>query len=626
MARATARAMASSTRATPRRWDIASSAARVVTMVLALATTRSTVARASEDEATGEMEEELTTASLGGERAREWGVARGIASLNAKPLNYRGALEVAGLGSAQRANGAGFDVTLTEFEHYMKLHGRDRAAYCQRKEGNAKGARTCRQALAEAEESFLRNRHTVRQHNKDSSSTYKLRLNKFADRDPDEFHATQYKYRARPITAEHETQLAAKRDARTSANEMQLGSSEGQNRALPKSFNWGDVPNVMGRVHSQKPDCASCWAYVTTDILESLMVIHNISNSHEELAVDELINCDTYDSGCATGNMFTAFEWIETVGGLSGNDKFASVLADVGSRPLNWFTSDEFKTKARSNELQDEFEAMPDPHFETMPQTKPGVTLEKIQEAACSSAVRPQIPRKVQVLGYCELSLSGGEKELMYALMKSPVAIGVNANSKFQLYDSGILRMKDCPPAYHTANTMYTSINHAVLLTGWGEETMPNGEIVKYWKLKNSFGSDWGENGYFRLERGPLTSEGLGTCGMYFESVYPILKLPGAERKCTPGASFRTDYYRALMAAHARAGAWRSITPNSKIPSVEERDGNGYILLFGAVMVTVMTLMIAFVTRVNSLRKSLDHEARAPLLPNDGASHVSQIV
>ena len=56
---------------------------------------------------------------------------------------------------------------------------------------------------------------------------------------------------------------------------------------------------------------------------------------------------------------------------------------------------------------------------------------------------------------------------------------------------------------------MYTSINHAALLTGWGEETMPNGEVVKYWVVKNSFGEDWGEDGYFRLERGPVTSEGL---------------------------------------------------------------------------------------------------------------------
>jgi cathepsin C len=40
-------------------------------------------------------------------------------------------------------------------------------------------------------------------------------------------------------------------------------------------------------------------------------------------------------------------------------------------------------------------------------------------------------------------------------------------------------------------------VDHSVLIVGWGEE---NGE--RYWKLMNSWGSDWGENGFFRMKRG----------------------------------------------------------------------------------------------------------------------------
>lgn len=43
---------------------------------------------------------------------------------------------------------------------------------------------------------------------------------------------------------------------------------------------------------------------------------------------------------------------------------------------------------------------------------------------------------------------------------------------------------------------------------------------TKYWTVKNSWGSEWGEKGYIRMQREVDAEEGL--CGIAMQPSYPI--------------------------------------------------------------------------------------------------------
>uniref|UniRef100_A0A2N9J8L0 Peptidase C1A papain C-terminal domain-containing protein n=1 Tax=Fagus sylvatica TaxID=28930 RepID=A0A2N9J8L0_FAGSY len=60
-----------------------------------------------------------------------------------------------------------------------------------------------------------------------------------------------------------------------------------------------------------------------------------------------------------------------------------------------------------------------------------------------------------------------------------------------------------------------TELDHGVTAVGYGIAA----DGTKYWLVKNSWGTGWGEEGYIRMERDIDAKEGL--CGIAMESSYP---------------------------------------------------------------------------------------------------------
>ena len=91
------------------------------------------------------------------------------------------------------------------------------------------------------------------------------------------------------------------------------------------------------------------------------------------------------------------------------------------------------------------------------------------------------------------------------AVTQQPLAIAIHANPIMH-YTSGIFEDQHCG----------TQLNHAVGLDGYGSQGGQD-----YWIVRNSWGTDWGEDGYIRMAKG--TGARGGTCGLLMETSFPVM-------------------------------------------------------------------------------------------------------
>jgi len=224
---------------------------------------------------------------------------------------------------------------------------------------------------------------------------------------------------------------------------------------LPDDFDWS---NASGGVDWLEPvmdqgDCGSCYAAST---MRMLSVRHKIKQNDETAipwSINMPLHCGEYNQGCKGGYGSLIAKWGE----------------DVGLVPATCM------------------------RYDTKGTCKLECDLKELEGKRFRAANHRLIG------GFYGNSTTRAMMEEIY--FNGPIVVSFEPSDDFMFYSDGIYKTaagksKHVSLAESRMEQPWRRVDHAVLAVGWGVE-----DGQKYWRIQNSWGADWGEDGFFRMVR-----------------------------------------------------------------------------------------------------------------------------
>jgi len=213
--------------------------------------------------------------------------------------------------------------------------------------------------------------------------------------------------------------------------------------------------------------CGSCWAFSATEAFGDRRCV--ATGKDIELSAQDTAGCCTGFScgashGCEGGQPTHALSWLATNGVVTGGD-FATIASGASCKP---------------------YQLPPCAHHSKSKYPACGAELSIHCTTACSEESYPTAYESDKVTGGSATVLST-ESAMIAALHKGPISAGFTVYDDFPTYISGVYK--------HVSNVQLGG--HAVEIVGYGTQ---DGD--KYWLVKNSWNSAWGDAGFFKILRG----------------------------------------------------------------------------------------------------------------------------
>jgi cathepsin B len=250
---------------------------------------------------------------------------------------------------------------------------------------------------------------------------------------------------------------------------------------IPTRFDWRERnPSCLYPVMSQG-SCGSCWAVTAAEAINSAKCISSSGELGSPISVQDILSCvesDVY--GCKGAFMSDALITARNTGFVSEKcvPYYNGNCNDLAKHGVT--CSAEARQGLR---------------------VTPTADCKNVCEDGVTVKTRRHLINNIYWLNVAEYGKTRPKATAQliqeYIMKKGPAIAGIAVYPDFESYNA----RSDIYVHKHDPSQRLLG-GHAILLVGWGTEINEKGMPVDYWIAKNSWGSDWGDNGYFRMVRG----------------------------------------------------------------------------------------------------------------------------